>query len=265
MIKEKVKINTSVNGKNSNQVINYRGYRFTASEFIIYSLEGLGLIAVISYLFYHSVIAYLVLSPYLLFFLKGKQEKKKEERLIQLNLEFKEGLVSLSSALNAGYSIENAFREALKDLRMIYGEDKIITKEFQHIVSQIDMNITVESILKNLADRSGLEDIRSFAEVFSTAKRSGGDLIMIIKTSVESIGQKIDVNREIRTLMTEKEFEQKIMNFIPFIIIFYVNFSSPGLLKALYGNLFGIGVMSFCLGLYLLAFYLSKKIVHIEI
>lgn len=265
MKKKKNSISSKGVSKNSNQVINYKVYKLSKSEFIFYSLEGLLLIAVISYLFYHSIIAFFILSPYLIFFLKEKQKMKREERLVQLNLEFKEGLISLSSALNAGYSIENAFRESLKDLRLIYGEDKIITKEFQYIVNQIDMNITVEYLLKSLADRSGLEDIKSFSEVFSTAKRSGGDLIMIIRTSVESISQKIDVKREIRTLMTEKEFEQKIMNFIPFVIILYVNFSSPGFLAVLYGNLLGIGVMSFCLGIYLLAFYLSKKIIHVEV
>lgn len=161
--------------------------------------------------------------------------------------------------------MENGFREALKDLKLIYGEEKIITREFQYIVSQIDMNITVEYLLKNLAERSGVEDIKIFSEVFSTAKRSGGDLIMIIRTSVESISQKIEVKREIRTLMTEKQFEQKIMNIIPFLIIVYINFTSPGFLDSMYGNILGVTVMTLCLGIYVLAFYIAKGVVHIEV
>ena len=40
---------------------------------------------------------------------------------------------SVSSALSAGYSVENAFSEALVEIRKLYGKEALITREFAHI------------------------------------------------------------------------------------------------------------------------------------
>ena len=52
-------------------------------------------------------------------------------------------------------------------------------------------------IFLGLGERSGIEDIENFAAVFSTAKRSGGDMDKIIQTSARMLGDKIDVRKEI--------------------------------------------------------------------
>lgn len=245
--------------------IDYSTYIPPASEKFLFGAEGLLIVSVIGYLFYRTWIAILIFSPFILFYIKEKEKEKREKRIRTLNLEFKEAMIALVSALNAGYSIENAFKEGLKDLYLIYGQESLITKEFQYMVGQIEMNVTIESLLEEFAGRSGIEDIKSFSEVFSTAKRSGGDLIMIIQSTVENISQKIEVQREIITLLTQKQFEQKIMNAVPFIIIIYVNISSPGFLDPLYGNVAGVIIMTACLGIYLTSYYISKKIVKIDI
>ena len=66
-----------------------------------------------------------------------------------------------------------------------------------------------------LGERSGIEDIENFAAVFSTAKRSGGDMDKIIQTSARMIGDKIDVRKEIETTLSAKKAEQMIMSLMP--------------------------------------------------
>lgn len=48
--------------------------------------------------------------------------------------------------------------------------------EFSYMAHQVSVNRTVESLFAEFADRSGLEDVRQFAETFAVAKRSGGEL-----------------------------------------------------------------------------------------
>ena len=52
--------------------------------------------------------------------------KKKE---LDFQIQFKEAIQAVSSALNTGYSVENAFREAQKELKLIYPETARISKE----------------------------------------------------------------------------------------------------------------------------------------
>jgi tight adherence protein B len=188
-----------------------------------------------------------------------------EERKWKINQEFKDGIISLSAALSSGYSAENAFEEAWKDLKLLYKEDALIMREFSYIINQIRMNITVEKALNEFAERTGVEDILNFAEIFSTAKRSGGDLVKVIRSTANAISDKVEVKREIITMVTAKKYEADIMKIIPLGIIFYLQFFSPGFLDPLYHNILGKMVMSILLIAYLCAYYLADKIVAIEV
>jgi tight adherence protein B len=198
-------------------------------------------------------------------FRRKKREQRMEERKWKINQEFKDGIISLSAALSSGYSAENAFEEAWKDLKLLYKEDALIMREFSYIINQIRMNITVEKALNEFAERTGVEDILNFAEIFSTAKRSGGDLIKVIRSTANAISDKVEVKREIITMVTAKKYEADIMKIIPLGIIFYLQFFSPGFLDPLYHNILGRMVMSILLIAYLCAYYLADKIVAIEV
>lgn len=245
--------------------INYDEYHFKPKELLVVIVEGLLIDAMISYLFYRSIIVFFLLIPFIGFFIKMEKNRLCKERKKELALQFKEGIMAVSASLNAGYSIENAFREALNDLQVLYSMDEIIVNEFRLICGRMSSNENLESILQDLADRSGVDDIQDFTDVFVTAKRSGGDMIAIIRKTVDHIGDKIEVEREIDTLMSAKRMEQNIMSVIPFLIIFYLNMSSSTFLSSLYGNFTGVVIMSGCLLIYIFAFALAQKIVNIEV
>ena len=98
--------------------------------------------------------------------------KKKQTKF---RLQFKEAIQSLSAALNVGYSVENAMRETIKDLKGIYKKDDIILREFAYMIRQLQMNVSVETVLQDFAQRTADEDVQTFVTVFNMAKRSGGD------------------------------------------------------------------------------------------
>ena len=252
-------------GEKDNKSISYDKYYFTPKELLKYFLIGEVIVLLISFMFYRSFIAVLVLTPLVWFYIRRKQKELLKQRQNKLNIQFKDGIASVAGALNAGYSIENSCKEALRDMELLYGNDEIITIEFQNIVKQLEVNKTVEYLFFDLAKRSGIEDIKCFAEIFGAAKRSGGDLINIINNTAASIGQKIDLKQEIYTITASKRLEQKIMNMVPFIIILYINISSPGFLMSMYHNIPGIIIMSVCLLVYFFAFILADRIISIEI
>jgi tight adherence protein B len=138
-------------------------------------------------------------------------------------------------------------------------------QELSYMVNQIRMNVTVEKVLEEFAIRSQVEDILSFSEVFNTAKRTGGDLISVIKLTGNVINDKIEVKREIITLITAKRMEANIMKGIPVFILIYLSLSSPGFLSPLYHNVFGVIIMSVMLLFYLGAYLVIERIVAIEV
>ena len=245
--------------------LQYDRYYFSRNELLKYIAISEFIIITIAYLFYRSILAVIIMNPFIILYLRNKQNELLKLKVNKLNIQFKDAILSISGSLNAGYSIENACKKALSDLIILYGEDEIIVKEFKYIVRQLDLNYTVESLFYELADRSGIEDIKSFAEVFGAAKRNGGDVISIINSTAASISEKIDIKQEIYTVMSAKRLEQKIMNVVPFIIILYVNISSPGFLHIMYHNMAGVLIISIGLLIYFAEYYMAEKIVSIEI
>lgn len=227
--------------------------------------KGWGICALLAYTFYRSMKAFLMMTPFGLCYPVYERSRLKKRRLAELADQFKEAMVVLASSLSAGFSIENALVVSREELIVLYGKDGMIVREFTGMIQQIRTNQPVERVLGDFAARSGIEDIRSLAEVLSVAKRSGGDLGGIMRRTAEVIRDKMQVKEEIRTMTASKQFEQRIMNLIPFFIVFYVERSSPGFFDQMYGTALGRTLMSGCLAVYLISFLLARRILDIEV
>ena len=245
--------------------IDYAAYHFTRQELVMYFLSGGVFMAVVSWLFYDSVIAWLLLMPVVVYLLKDRRQFACLKRRRRLEIEFREVILSVASNLQTGYSIENAFQESYRDIVLLYGSESVMAKELRLIFRKIGNNEPLEYALINLADRSGVRDIRDFAEIFQIAKRGGGDLRGIITNTADIIGDKQEIRREIETVLSEKRFEQQIMRFIPFFIIFYISLTTKGYFESLYHNLFGWCIMTAALAVYIAACRISDKILNIDV
>ena len=243
----------------------YSKYQFQAKERALYMLEGLLLVTVISYFFYRSWIACIGLIPVLALFLREKKKELAKKQRQNLSMQFKDLILTVSANQKAGYSIENAFRESYRDMAMLYGEEAVICAELRYIIVGLDNNVVLEKLLYNLGMRSGLPDVVQFADVFLIAKRSGGSMTDILSKTAAVIEQKTETDKEIQLMISAKKMEQKIMNMVPFLIILYVGTTSKGFFDALYHNLIGVIIMTVCLGFYLAAYLLSRRIVDIEV
>ena len=245
--------------------MDYKVYKLSKEEWIKYGLIGIGLAGVIAYVFYKSIVVFIILSPLAYLYPKYKKNDLKLKRDRKLAGEFREGIQTLSSSLSAGFSFENAMKESESEIKLLYGEGSMIAGEFSYINHRVSMNIPIEKAWEEFAQRTDSEDIRNFARVVKVAKRSGGELNSIIAHSADTLGDKIKIDEEIKTMTAAKRLEQSIMNVIPVGIILYIDLSSPGFFDTLYTTLMGRIVMTGCLAVYVIAILISKKVLNIEV
>lgn len=221
--------------------------------------------AIVVYTFYQSITLFFIFLPICCFYplvIREKLVKKRREKITQ---EFKEALQIVASFLSAGYSTENAFRAAVPELRTLFSDRAMIVREFEFMIKGMQINKPVDAMLKDFGYRSGVDEISNFAEIYTTAKQSGGQLVQIISHTAEIIRDKVQIQEDIRTLNAAKRYEQKVMNVVPFLIIIYMNLSSGDFFRPLYTTLMGRCTMTICLGLYLLALYMAEHIMEIEV
>ncbi len=250
---------------NGKTLIDYEHYQFGGKEFLLYGAEAAGIVIFFAYFFYRSLSAAIPLIPIGIFFFKrkGKELSKKQKEL--LKVQFKEAILCISAGMRAGYSAENAVRESYTDMRRMYGEKGLICRELQYMIGGMNNNIPIEELLHGFGNRSGVDEIREFGDIFAIAKKNGGNIGQVIAETVEIISRKLEVDREIATLISAKKLEQNIMNFVPFFILAYVNATSKGFFQMLYHNPAGIIIMTIGAAVYVGAIFLEDKIMDIRV
>ena len=230
------------------------------SDFIRPALQTAGVILFFAWFFYRSLWAVPVLLPLGVLYFRRCVEQQGRKCRQELTLQFKECILSVANSLRTGYALENAFLESREDIRMLYGEQSAMYRELELIRRGMIMNLTLEELINDLAGRSGIEEIRQFSTILNIAKRGGGNVTQIIRTTAEVISNKVETMQEMLTLLQGRRLEQKVMEVMPFGITFYIACTYPGYFGSLYHNFRGILLMTGCLAAYVGAYLLGEKI-----
>lgn len=197
-------------------------------------------------------------------YVRYRIKTKKEQEKWQLMVEFKEAMDSMVSALAAGYSMENAITEAYHDMKLLHSEDTRMMRELWDIQQKIFLHQPLDEVLLVFARKSDVEDIISFAQIYATARKSGGNLVKVMKRTAQNISEKMEIQREIQTMIAGKKMEVTCMTAIPLFIILYLQVCSPWFLDPLYEGLFGRIFMTGALFVYLGAAAWSRHLMKIE-
>ncbi|MDR6549691.1 type II secretion system F family protein [Paenibacillus qinlingensis] len=220
---------------------------------------------VIGYIFYQNVMLSLAFSATGFLFPKIRRQQLIHKRKHMLYVQFKQALSCLSSSMTVGKSIETAFREAWEDLKLLYPDPAcLIVVEFGLICRKVDNGEPIESALKHFADRSHLEDVQSFTDVFLTCKRAGGNLVEVMKRTATVITEKLEITQEISVMIAQKRFESRVLVIAPIAIVAVLAFSSPDYMEPLYKGS-GILIMTVCLFLLGACYALTQKIMDIKV
>ena len=127
------------------------------------------------------------------------------------------------------------------------------------------MNEPVEKALADFGRRSHIEDIINFADVISICKRTGGNLVSVVKNTSGAISGKIEVEQEIELILAGRRYEQKVLNVMPLVFIGLVNLGGSGYTDALYSSFSGYLLMALSLGILAASYLFSKRIMDIKV
>ncbi|HZG88512.1 type II secretion system F family protein [Paenibacillus sp.] len=178
--------------------------------------------------------------------------------------QFEQMLFSISSSLQAGKSIENAFRDVESDMHRLYaGGRPLLLKELEKLNRKVDTGIPAEEAIQQFQRNLAIDEIDSWADMVCTCKRTGGDLVQIMRQSSRSIIEKLNVERELAVLIAGKRFEAKALSVVPFLIVALFRYGSPEYMEPLYEG-GGRAVMGAALALLGTGIALSERLMRIE-
>lgn len=243
----------------------YHIYHMSIRDRIIAGMAGMGIGALVFYLFFRSTVVAAMAAAAAAVLAQGiYQESRLKKRKKELLLQFKDLLESLTSSYATGKNTLESFRDAWNDLEQIYGEQSDITRELAIIVTGMESNINIEDLLTNFARRSGLEDVASFADVFRVSLRQGANIQNIIASTRDVINDKIEIELEIQTIIAGNKNELNIMMVMPLIILISLGGMGSDMTAAS-NTPVNIVIKLIALGMFYLAYQLGRKFTDIKV
>ena len=214
------------------------------------AIKGILVVFVLDYFFYRSLPAAVPLSVIGYFYYQMEKKALLKRKKEMAREQFKELMLLASTGQKAGYSPENAFISSYQDMKALYGKES---------------NIAFSRLWKQIGNQLGIAEISEFASIYEISNQCSGNMASVMEKTASVIVHKIETEKEITVMLSARELEQKIMNAMPFLIMLYINLTSPGYFNGLYHNLRGALLMTICLLVYLAAYVWSVRIASIKV
>jgi len=261
---------------------NYKVYYMSKLEKILYFLLAFVIGAVVGYLFYgglgrdefgqRTTLSWIldISIPAIVGLVAGrifvptrtKQIRDKNAR--NLNSQFRDFLEAFNTSIGAGKNVVDSFHAVYDDMRIQYEEDAFIVKELEVILSGMANNFAVEDLMEDLGNRSGNDDIVSFANVFRISYRKGGNLKDTINTTHSILSDKMEIKEEIETMVSASKMEQTVMIFMPVALIGIMKSMSPDF-AANFATPAGVASTTIAIGLFIVSYFVGRKILNIKL
>lgn len=219
-----------------------------------------------SYLFYRSLILILAFP---LLYEKGKAVYAAyliEKRNNQILSEFRDFLYSLSTSFSTGRHMGEGMKEAEQYLTEIHGSQSILANELAFMLKAVEETGETDlEVLQRFAERTALEDIYTFVDVFRSCRETGGDMVSAVSKTANLLSEKIRLEKEIKTMVSQKKFEGRIIGIMPVLVILFLQCMSPSYLEVMYATTAGRMMMTLALSLNVLTILWIERMTNIEI
>ena len=242
----------------------YSIYFPNLKEKILWFILGMIASGAVLYLFYERLVVSVIFGAVCgVVFIPIRTKQKIKKRRQKLSHQFRELLDALSTSIGAGKNVQDSFQGAVDDLAIQFTRDSDIVRELEIICSGMYNNMAIEDLLMNFAQRSGVDDIGNFANVFATCYRKGGNINEIIKNTAEIIGDKIEIKMELETMVAGQKNEMNIMLVMPLLFVVVMKSMGGGLIDL--STPIGVISVTIALVLFVVAYFAGQWITNIKL
>ena len=263
-----------------NPMPNYRTYQMSAGERLIAALGAFLAGGVCSQVFYGglfledgaaTLLTYISAVIFIVgvglaavkLFLPMRQEQLQKKRQKTLSLQFRDMLESITASLAAGDTVHQAFEGAYRDTCLQYGEASDLALELQQFLLAPQSGLRLEEMLQDFAQRSGLEDVESFSNVFSVCYATGGNMKDVMRRTHDIITDKMAISAEIETKLTSNRLELNIITVAPIFLMLMLRFTNQSFAEK-FATLGGVVCITIAIAIFVAAFRMGQKIVNIK-
>ncbi len=183
----------------------------------------------------------------------------RRRRRFKFNLQLVDALGSMSNALRAGFSINQAFETVVQN-----GE-KPISQEFGVMLQQMRVGMNFYDALQSLDKRVGSDDLTLVVTAIDIARRTGGNLTEIFDKISLTIRERMRIERRVMTLTSQGRLQGIIVACMPAVLGVAMTFVKPGLMIPFFKSVNGMASVGLTVLLIAAGWFFISRIIRIDI
>ncbi|MBR4717453.1 MAG: type II secretion system F family protein [Lentisphaeria bacterium] len=183
----------------------------------------------------------------------------KKQRLAKFNEQLEDALLSMSSALKAGFSITQALENVASENRYP------ISFEFTLLLQELRLGVQFDTALRKMADRLQSQDFELVAVAIITARQTGGELTSVLEELAGVIRERMRIMQRVRALTSQGRMQAWLIAAVPFLLMFAMMRLAPDLMDAFFGSVVGIIVLFAVIIMVVCGFLWIRKITTIDV
>ena len=183
----------------------------------------------------------------------------RKQRLRKFNEQLEDALLSMSSSLKAGFSINQALEVIAQENR------RPISYEFNLLIQELRLGVTLEKGLDNMSRRLDCPDFELVAVSILTARQTGGELTSTLERLAGMIRERVRIAARIRALTAQGRMQAAIIAIMPFALLFAMMNIVPDMMNAFFSTAAGILSLLAVVILVVIGFLSIRKITNIDI
>lgn len=186
-------------------------------------------------------------------------EVLRARRRRKFNLQLVEALSSMSNALRAGFSINQAFDT------VVQSGEKPIAQEFGVMMQQMRVGMNFYDAMQSLDKRVGSEDLTLVVTAIDIARRTGGNLTEIFDKIGQTIRERMRIERRVMTLTAQGRLQGVIVASMPVVLGLLMTFLKPDIMLPFFKSGTGVAAVVITASLIFIGWMVIRKIIKIDV
>jgi tight adherence protein B len=183
-----------------------------------------------------------------------KRAQRREEMIGQLP----ELARTISNGVSAGLSTQAALELAARELR------PPISDELATVVAEARVGQSLTDALERLRKRVPSRELGVLVSTIVIQQRAGGDSVRALQDMSQTLEDRKDLIREVRTVMAGSVFSGWVVAALGLLTLVGLNLLQPGLLETMTSDFVGIAALVFSISVYAVGLFLIHRFTRVE-
>jgi tight adherence protein B len=184
---------------------------------------------------------------------------KARRRVQKFEAQFPDCLEFIARSMRAGH----AFSVSLEMVHREFGEP--LAGEFRRTFEEQNLGQPLEIVLQKLQSRIPSMDVQFFVSAVLLQKRTGGNLVELLDRLAQIIRERFKLRARVRAISAQGILSGRILTAIPAAVAVVMFAANPQYARFFVDDPIGRKLVAAALGLQLVGYLITRKIVKIEV